>query len=158
MGLTVDDLLAVLRATVLHPVGSLVLLGASLVWDRMSGHLDAGGQTFGLLVKTALGCVAASWALHWNRSMSCRALNPAPRVPVSWPSEIVAVTGGSGGIGGELVRKLERLGATVAILDAVPPAFETGGWRVVAGEAASFSFNHVGRQNHALLREGRVIV
>ncbi|KAJ6438401.1 cation chloride cotransporter [Purpureocillium lavendulum] len=40
--------------------------------------------------------------------------------------EIIIVTGGSTGIGGELVRQLEGLGPTIVVMDIVPPTFKVG--------------------------------
>lgn len=122
-----DNLLALLRGTIFHPAASLLLPGAIIVTQACLVHLGVSESTrLSWALQVALGCVAFSWLLQLNRVMSRRALNPAPRVSCRWPDELVVVTGGSGGIGGELVRKLERIGARVVIMDAVPPAFETG--------------------------------
>jgi hypothetical protein len=58
--------------------------------------------------------------------MNRRALNPTARISCNWTREVIAVTGGSGGIGEEIVRKLESLGATIAIMDILPPTFQLG--------------------------------
>ena len=69
--------------------------------------------------------------------MNRKALNPASKMSCNWPKEIVVITGGSGGIGEEVVNKLERLGATVAIMDVVPPNFKPGKCRLILHEAST---------------------
>lgn len=41
-----------------------------------------------------------------------------------WNKEIVVVTGGSGGIGGEIVKLFAERGIKVAVLDVIPLTFE----------------------------------
>ncbi|PFH62674.1 hypothetical protein XA68_12545 [Ophiocordyceps unilateralis] len=63
-----------------------------------------------------------AWLVLASRALSRAALNPAPAVPCRgrWSDELVVVTGGSGGIGREVVRRLEGLGAAVVVLDMLP--------------------------------------
>ena len=41
-----------------------------------------------------------------------------------WEKEIVLITGGSGGIGGNVVKILAETGARVVVLDVIPLTFE----------------------------------
>lgn len=41
----------------------------------------------------------------------------------SWEKEIVVVTGGAGGIGGELVKQLAAKGTRIAVLDVLPLSY-----------------------------------
>ncbi|RCI13431.1 hypothetical protein L249_5542 [Ophiocordyceps polyrhachis-furcata BCC 54312] len=83
-----------------------------------------------VLLPSRVGCALAAFAsLLWlglaSVVLSRLALNPAPAVPCRgrWDRELVVVTGGAGGIGYELVRKLEDLGASVVVLDTRPSDF-----------------------------------
>jgi hypothetical protein len=153
MELIIDNIFTVLRATILHPVASLLLflpnIGVRLlqacVWPTaftkdcltvesmrpLDGHF-----------KMALGCVALSWIIQLNRTMNRKLLNPSPKLSCTWSKEVVVVTGGSGGIGGELVKMLEKLGATVAIMDVVPPTFETGKCRLIPEQDIMHRIDH----------------
>ncbi|PHH75092.1 hypothetical protein CDD80_2643 [Ophiocordyceps camponoti-rufipedis] len=69
------------------------------------------------------GLAAAAWLALASRALSRAGLNPSAASPCRgrWEGELVVVTGGSGGIGGEVVRRLEGLGAGVVVLDVVAP-------------------------------------
>lgn len=58
--------------------------------------------------------------------MSRKALNPSSGISCDWSNEIVVVTGGSGGIGEEIVEKVVGLGAKVVIMDVRPPNVRHG--------------------------------
>ncbi|RDA91898.1 hypothetical protein CP533_0369 [Ophiocordyceps camponoti-saundersi (nom. inval.)] len=86
-----------------------------------------------LLLPSHVGCALAAfgsviWVTLASVVLSRAALNPAPAVPCRgrWDRELVVVTGGAGGIGYELVRKLENLGASVVVLDTRPSEFPLG--------------------------------
>jgi hypothetical protein len=139
MGPTLDNILTVFRVTIFHPVASLLFPGVIFLFQKCCLPIKVAPDFSGLdwissssvQMKTALVCVVFSWVLQWNRIMNRKALNPASKMSCNWPEEIVVVTGGSGGIGEELVKKLERLGATVAIMDVVPPTFKLGECRLM---------------------------
>ena len=56
-----------------------------------------------------------------NKILSQVSLNNYTRDSYDWPREIVVVTGGSGGLGDTLVRKLAKHGIKVINLDIMPP-------------------------------------
>jgi hypothetical protein len=135
MGLTLDDCLKALEGIVFHPAAPLLFLCASICFQ--AGACLKGpeqnlllGLICNLSVQTriALALAMCFWALQWSRIQSHKSLNPTPALSCNWPKELVVVTGGAGGIGGELVTKLEALGATVAILDVDLPSFKTGAY------------------------------
>lgn len=141
MASTYGDVFYALQRTFFHPLAAFVFLGAFLI-SQGCPLLKTG--TPGLLpcmrdyslsiqTKMALSCVVFAWILQSNRLMNRKALNPAGRMPCNWPTEVVAVSGGSGGLGKELVAKLEKLGAMVAIMDLVPPTYKTGTFHHLLG-------------------------
>jgi hypothetical protein len=56
-----------------------------------------------------------------NKILSQASLNNYTRDSYDWHREIVVVTGGSGGLGDVLVRKLAKQGIKVISLDVMPP-------------------------------------
>ena len=59
-----------------------------------------------------------------NRALNIRALNYGTKASFDWSKEIVVVTGGSGGIGGETVKRLAASGTTVVVLDLIPLSYK----------------------------------
>lgn len=131
---SVDDLLAILRSTLLHPVVSL-LLPCGLVLSGLErspillGYNWSSTKWIGSTsprLTWAMRCVAAAWILSINRALSRRALNPSRKSKPDFKHEIVVVTGGATGIGAVLTQKLEAAGATVIVLDVSPLSYATG--------------------------------
>ena len=69
----------------------------------------------------ASGTALAIYSL--NRILSIRALNHGTKAVFDWSKEVVLVTGGSGGIGGETVKRLAAGGTTVIVLDLIPLSY-----------------------------------
>lgn len=72
-----------------------------------------------LRVLLALGLVR--WINRGLNSMASNAWRLAPRGHWNWSDEIAVVTGGSSGIGKDIVKKLSAMGIRVAILDIQGP-------------------------------------
>lgn len=49
-----------------------------------------------------------------------------------WPNEIMAVTGGSGGLGSEVIQRCAKTGMRVAIMDVSPPGANLQGCELLA--------------------------
>lgn len=76
------------------------------------------------------------WTLSWpvlagftlvcilNQILSRKALNHRERASFDWTREIVLVTGGSGGIGGDTVQELAKKGTRIVVLDVPPLAYK----------------------------------
>ncbi|TLD31405.1 hypothetical protein PspLS_01745 [Pyricularia sp. CBS 133598] len=52
--------------------------------------------------------------------MTDRALNNGACSAYDWDKKVIVVTGGSGGIGPEIVKKLEGRGTKIVVLDVLP--------------------------------------
>jgi NAD(P)-dependent dehydrogenase (short-subunit alcohol dehydrogenase family) len=145
MGWTLDNVLTICELTVFHPITSTLVLGATILFQtyvrpiKFENDFSVIESIWPLSIQTkiTLGCAMISWILQLNQIGNRKALNPAPTILCTWPKEFVVVTGGSSGIGGELVKRLERLGATVAILDVVPPTFKTSKYQQVLENSSS---------------------
>lgn len=73
------------------------------------------------LQKLALGVFALAVGRRLSQWAAIRALNNGTKVASFKPqNEIVVVTGGAGGFGGEAVRKFAAAGAKVVVLDVLP--------------------------------------
>ncbi|EWG38502.1 hypothetical protein FVEG_01703 [Fusarium verticillioides 7600] len=59
-----------------------------------------------------------------NKTLVSRALNHGTKAYFDWNKEIVLVTGGSGGIGGETVQQLASKGIRVVVLDVLPLTYK----------------------------------
>lgn len=72
-------------------------------------------------VLSAAAGVAALGLAYWgHRALNYWALNNNTPAKFDWDHEIVLVTGGAGGIGGETVQLLAKKGTTIVVLDVMP--------------------------------------
>ncbi|KAF5645102.1 aldehyde dehydrogenase (NAD+) [Fusarium sp. NRRL 52700] len=78
-----------------------------------------------------------------NKILVSRALNHGTKAYFDWNKEIVLVTGGSGGIGGETVQQLATKGIRVVVLDVLPLTYKAGLiWTIKTFLPAMVSRNH----------------
>ncbi|BGO88632.1 hypothetical protein NBRC10512_007844 [Rhodotorula toruloides] len=138
-GFTVDVLLRIQRATLLNPVLAWllpVLTGLRATATRpytSSSLLDALQllpSTFPHILRTdrlsqlALAVFALAAGLQVNSLLSRAARNnfARDRKGWDWKSEVVVITGGAGGLGSEVARRLSAKGIKVVVLDVAPLA------------------------------------
>jgi hypothetical protein len=123
-GLTLEAAYALIKHTVFEP-----LIMAPILWG-LDQYPDLNRA---LLLKTLPNAPTdwirpTLWVLlgvgilrRINKLLSQASLNSYTRDSYDWRREIVVVTGGSGGIGDVLVRKLAKQSINVISLDVMPP-------------------------------------
>ncbi|KAG9253276.1 uncharacterized protein F5Z01DRAFT_160790 [Emericellopsis atlantica] len=121
-GLCMDVVLRLIRLTALNP--SLLLPLVLLARYTKQGqdlsilHPDA-NKRLHTLTYLALARFVSNW-------FSDKVRNNWVDDKYDWSKEIVVVTGGAGGIGGEIVKLFEEKGVTVVVLDVQPMSFSHG--------------------------------
>ncbi|GAA5935734.1 hypothetical protein JCM1841_003653 [Sporobolomyces salmonicolor] len=138
-GLLTIDVLARLVSAVLDPSNSILLLFATLL--RASGVWSARSlpQALDLLrkvdwppvfaersVRLALGVWAVGLTLAAHTQLDRAVRNNFVRSSNrwNWAEEVVLVTGGAGGLGSEVVKRLAELGIKVVVFDLAPLSFQ----------------------------------
>ncbi|GAA5947044.1 hypothetical protein JCM3775_006973 [Rhodotorula graminis] len=134
-GLTIDSVLRLANSTLLNPVVSWLLPVLAILRSShahsLSTALDAVRLAdFPHLVRTdrgvqlALALFAAGIALRVNDALGRAARNNFSRDQKgwNWDDEVVAITGGAGGLGSEVARRLSAKGVKVVVLDVAPLA------------------------------------
>lgn len=117
-GLYIDPIVLALRKTVLNPVFSLPLFGASQLFIPADSSLSR--QVIGYTA--LLGCL-----LQVNDWFSAKSRNNwVTDDNWDWEKEIVAVTGGSSGIGASIVNRLADDRVKVVVIDIVPLTYKIG--------------------------------
>ncbi|KAJ2834560.1 hypothetical protein FBU31_001757, partial [Coemansia sp. 'formosensis'] len=111
-GFNIDTIMRYASRTAYSPLASYFIVNA------LSRRLNA------VTAKDKISAAAALWAatnvvVPGISKIASRLLCGAKK-PVHWANEIVVVTGGSHGVGLELVKRLLKAGARVAILDVNP--------------------------------------
>lgn len=92
----------------------LLSLARSLVEDGQHGRW--------ILPAVSLSGIALALYIM-NKALNTRALNHGTKAAFDWSKEVVLVTGGSGGIGGETVKRIAAGGTTVVVLDLIPLSY-----------------------------------
>ncbi|KAL6229377.1 hypothetical protein BDW75DRAFT_249819 [Aspergillus navahoensis] len=106
---TIDDVASVIYRSVLNPW--LTVLWPDYYLPLVKASLP---------MKNALGFLLACSCLRLHYFLTRRALNNGVSDQYDWSKEIAVVTGGAGGIGGEIVQGLSKRGTRVVVLDVLP--------------------------------------
>ncbi|KAH6998081.1 hypothetical protein BKA56DRAFT_664708 [Ilyonectria sp. MPI-CAGE-AT-0026] len=118
-GFCADVLVRLIRQTALNPAFLLPLV--------LLARFTKKGENLSILhpsatrrLKTLFWLSIARWLNGW---VSEKVRNNWVSDKYDWSKEIVLVTGGAGGIGGQIVKLLEEHGVTVVVLDIQPMSF-----------------------------------
>lgn len=121
-GFKADTLLSLIRNTALNPKLLLPLI--------LLARYTKKGSDLAILHPIAYSRIKT---LCWlgiarvvNNYLSNQVLNNWVKDRYDWSREVVVITGGAGGIGGQVVQLLAERGITVVVLDIQPLTFEAG--------------------------------
>ncbi|KAK4193327.1 hypothetical protein QBC35DRAFT_102862 [Podospora australis] len=121
-GFKADTVLKIIRSTALNPKVILPLLLAAKYTKK--------GQDLSILHPTAysrLKTLLVLGLIKWVNSYFSRGvLNSWQKDDYDWNREVVLITGGAGGIGGQVVQLLAEKGIHVVVLDIQPLTFSAG--------------------------------
>lgn len=139
-GFKADTVLSLIRSTALNPKLLLPLI--------LLARYTKKGQDLSILHPTAYKRIKIlCWlgvARLLNNYFSNGVLNNWVKDRYNWTREIVVITGGAGGIGGQVVQLLAEKGVTVVVLDIQPLTYD-------AGQFSFPSSNH--HRNSLMMRE-----
>jgi all-trans-retinol dehydrogenase (NAD+) len=120
LGFTSDAVGPIIKKTLLNPAVTLPLI--------LLARYTKKGEDLSILHETAFSRIKllfyfglARWV---NNYLSTGVLNNWTKDEYNWEKEIVIVTGGAGGIGGNVVKLLAEKKITVVVLDVIPMTFE----------------------------------
>lgn len=130
-GFKSDTILKIIRGTALNPKFILPLLLLAR-YTKKGQDLSILHPTAYSRLKTLLVLGLVKWVNSW---LSKGVLNSWADDKYDWTKEIVLITGGAGGIGGQVVQLLAERGIKVVVLDIQPLTF-------TPGESSSSSSHH----------------
>ncbi|KAI9743695.1 MAG: hypothetical protein M1818_003011 [Claussenomyces sp. TS43310] len=127
---SIGDVLSLIDQTLLNPFLTAFLPVAlhyftddKFILHPSDGLLPYRVEVSKVLYRSLL-LVGVGLFLRTNRYLSSRALNNGVKASFNWDKEIIVVTGGSGGIGAEAVKRLATRGSKVVVIDVIPLTFE----------------------------------
>ena len=119
-GLTADPIGRFIKRTALNPALTLAIL--------LLARYTKKGSDLSILHEKAFGRIRTLFYLGVARAISNYAsagvLDNWTSDTYDWNKEIVLITGGAGGIGGQVVRLLAERGIKVVVLDVIPMSFD----------------------------------
>ena len=120
IGFTSDVIASLVRKTVLNPALTLPLVLVAR-YTKKGENLSILHETAFKRLKMLLYLGLARW---FSSYLSAGALDNWSPDTYNWKKEIVIVTGGAGGIGGNVVKLLAEKNIKVVVLDIIPMTFE----------------------------------
>jgi len=119
-GLTADPIGRFIKKTLLNPVFTILFI--------LAAHFTKTGSDLSIIHDTAFSWIKTLFYLGLIRWVSgyldTGSLNNWTTDAYDWEKEIVLITGGSGGIGGNVVKLLAEMGIKVVVMDVIPITFD----------------------------------
>lgn len=119
--MTGDPIGRLIKKTAFNPAFTLPLLLLARFTKR-GNDLSILHETAFKRIKTLFYLGLARWASNYFDN---GVLNNWSIDTYDWNKEIVLITGGAGGIGGQVVKLLAEQGIKIVVLDVIPMTFET---------------------------------
>lgn len=120
-GFTSEVLGPLIKKTFFNPALTLPLLLLAR-FTKKGGDLSILHETAFKRVKILFYLGLVRWV---NSYLNHKSLNNGVKDKYIWSQEVVLITGGAGGIGGEVVKLLAEQGIKVVVLDVIPMTFKT---------------------------------
>ena len=124
IGLTSDPIGRLIKKTALNPAVTIIFLLLAR-YTKKGSDLSILHETAFSRVKTLFYFGLARWASNY---LDAGVLNNWTKDTYDWNKEIVLITGGAGGIGGNVMKLLAEKGIKVVVLDVIPMTFEARGY------------------------------
>jgi hypothetical protein len=120
IGLTGDPIGRFIKKTALNPAFTLVFILLAR-YTKKGSDLSILHETAFSRIKTLFYFGLARWVSNY---FDVKVLDNWTSDTYDWDKEIVLITGGAGGIGGNVVKLLAEKGTKIVVLDVIPMAFE----------------------------------
>ncbi|KAK0534109.1 hypothetical protein OC842_002750 [Tilletia horrida] len=120
---SLDDIVAILRVSVCSPLLSLSTLAGLIYQGAIHPPTSTAAQALSALCVVVLLSHATVWASRLHRNGWSRTKRLSAE---EWAKQAIVVTGGSGGLGREIIRLLSEKGAKVANVDLSPASQYSG--------------------------------
>ncbi|OJJ62994.1 hypothetical protein ASPSYDRAFT_145808 [Aspergillus sydowii CBS 593.65] len=120
-GIYIDPIVVGLRKSIFHPLFTLPCL-------HLAGRFSSLAPYEKLVQITAVASILL-WLNDWLSTKSRN--NWVTDDTWDWKKELVVVTGGSGGIGAGIARRLAALGSRVVVLDIIPLTYQPENKRIL---------------------------
>jgi all-trans-retinol dehydrogenase (NAD+) len=120
LGLTGDPIGRFIKKTALNPAFTLIFILLAR-YTKKGSDLSVLHETAFSRIKTLFYFGLARWASGY---LDGKVLDNWTTDTYDWDKEIVLITGGAGGIGGNVVKLLAERGTKIVVLDVIPMTFE----------------------------------
>lgn len=125
-GLYIDPIASLARRTILNPI--LTLPVSASYYYFYSGYSSITHTSCHAYLVVTAAIIVLSLALWINDFLAHGSRNNwVSDHSWDWAREVVVVTGGSGGIGGSIAKRLAGNGVRVVVIDVIPPTYTVDG-------------------------------
>jgi all-trans-retinol dehydrogenase (NAD+) len=120
LGITSDPIGRFIKKTALNPAFTLIFILLAR-YTKKGSDLSVLHETAFSRIKTLFYVGLARWASGY---LDGKVLDNWTTDTYDWDKEIVLITGGAGGIGGNVVKLLAERGTKIVVMDVIPMTFE----------------------------------